>query len=204
MKRYTWIDGYVGKYTIAVDGTVRSVERVLECGDKLTGRILKQEVIKNNHTNYRRVTLSDKGKTKRFAVHRLVAIAFIPNPKLKEMVNHIDNNGENNLLSNLEWATHSENMIHAQKQGRLKEAQDKGRDTQSLERRSVLLKKLDSIGIKPLNLEYDGKNRRTHVTFKCSVCGTITRKRSDSTSLTKIVCGRSCSNKKDSDDKSSI
>lgn len=46
-------------------------------------------------------------------VHRLIAITFLPNPDNKETVNHIDGDKKNNTKSNLEWATRSENMLHA-------------------------------------------------------------------------------------------
>jgi hypothetical protein len=112
---YMDIIGYKGLYKISNLGNVQSLAKA----DGRAGRILSQEVIKRNHTNYRRVTLSKDGKVKRFQVHRLVAHAFIPNPENKPQVNHIDNNGENNVYTNLEWCTGSENMIHSLKQGRL-------------------------------------------------------------------------------------
>lgn len=45
-------------------------------------------------------------------VHRLVAIAFIPNPESLPLVNHLDGNVQNNAVSNLEWADNSRNQLH--------------------------------------------------------------------------------------------
>jgi hypothetical protein len=120
-ERFKPIEGYEGRYFISVDGEVYSTPK-----DGKPAKLLKQEVLTRSSTNYRRVTLSKNGKVKRFQVHRLVANAFIPNPDNKPFVNHIDNNGENNTITNLEWCTHSENMLHAQVQGRLFESQSKG------------------------------------------------------------------------------
>lgn len=57
--------------------------------------------------------VSINGKSKK--VHRIVAETFIENPLNKPFVNHIDNNGLNNKLDNLEWVTTSENQIHYRK-----------------------------------------------------------------------------------------
>lgn len=51
------------------------------------------------------------------AVHRLVALAFLPNPDSLPVVNHKDGNKHNNAVTNLEWATHSANSKHAHDTG---------------------------------------------------------------------------------------
>jgi len=54
------------------------------------------------------------------SIHRLVAQSFIPKPENKPQVNHIDFDGLNNNLSNLEWVTGSENTLHSYNAGRIK------------------------------------------------------------------------------------
>ena len=62
---------------------------------------------------YQFITYTVRGKQKHEYVHRIVAEAFISNPNKKGQVNHLDNNGHNNDVKNLEWVTGSENVIHA-------------------------------------------------------------------------------------------
>lgn len=59
------------------------------------------------------------------AVHRLVALAFIPQPEGCNVVNHLDSNRQNNNVENLEWTTVKGNTVHGYKYGRVKESQQK-------------------------------------------------------------------------------
>ena len=67
---------------------------------------------------YVKVILSKSQNKKHFRLHRLVAEAFIPNPTDKPVVNHKDKNTQNNKVTNLEWVTVSENVIHGYLTGR--------------------------------------------------------------------------------------
>jgi hypothetical protein len=93
------IDGY-DKYDVSNYGHVRN---------KTTGLILKPS---DNGNGYHQVILYKNGKRKNHSVHRLVLIAFVPNPDNKPMCDHIDRNRTNNCLYNLRWSTSSENNIN--------------------------------------------------------------------------------------------
>ena len=60
-------------------------------------------------------------------IHRLVALAFIPNPENKKFVNHIDTNRSNNHVNNLEWCTSKENNQHSMNLGHLCRDESNGR-----------------------------------------------------------------------------
>lgn len=106
-----WKDvvGYEGLYQVSNLGRIKSF--VKHTGN---GNILKNF---KNTDGYDLVIITNGIKRSTKTVHRLMAIAFIPNPENKPQVNHIDANKKNNNLSNLEWVTRSENTLHAYKVG---------------------------------------------------------------------------------------
>jgi hypothetical protein len=123
MKQIVWkkIKAYDG-YQVSNTGEVRSIDRFIiqRMRPAFQGtfkRFCKGTIVKPvfSERGYARVMLT---KGKRELVHRLVAKEFIPNPHNKPHVNHLDNNPSNNLVSNLEWVTQSENVLYCYSQGR--------------------------------------------------------------------------------------
>ncbi len=81
-----------------------------------SGAMLKPFARDKRKRPYMCVDLWIGGKKKTAYVHRMVAVAFIPNPEFKPQVNHIDGNKRNNCVSNLEWVTNKENSDHYRKE----------------------------------------------------------------------------------------
>lgn len=105
----TWkrviIDDFETSYTINSHGEVRHI---------FTNKV---KSFHKNQSGYLMVNIYYNHKWHLVGVHRLVALTFIPNPYNKLEVNHIDGNKLNNDVTNLEWVTHQENVIHAVKTG---------------------------------------------------------------------------------------
>ena len=101
--------GFENVYMVSNYGNVKGVIR-----SGSTGNILKPST---NGSGYLSVGLYNHPYHRTCTVHRLVAMAFIPNPENKRTVNHIDGNKRNNRADNLEWATHGENHRHAYRTG---------------------------------------------------------------------------------------
>lgn len=88
------IDGYDGNYWIDTSGNVFSVKR-----NKYKKTVKKDD-------GYIRVGLNKNGKEKKYYIHRLVALTYIPNPNNLPCVNHKNCIRDDNRVENLEWCSH--------------------------------------------------------------------------------------------------
>ena len=115
-----WRDivGYEGYYMVSSLGRVASVFTEIYYKNRGKPRRVERQIKQpvkakfGKDIYYNSVILYKNGEKKSMRVHRLVAIAFIPNPYRFNEVDHIDRNGLNNHIENLRWCTHSMNMLN--------------------------------------------------------------------------------------------
>lgn len=104
MEEWRAIKGYEGLYEVSNTGKVRSLERATT-----KGKILKPQIDKDG---YLKCCLCKNNKKRTALIHRLVAIAFIDNPKNYPLINHKDECKNNNHIENLEWCSHQYNSTY--------------------------------------------------------------------------------------------
>jgi hypothetical protein len=100
------IEGFSCNYQISNLGRVK---RVKETKDGIKEYLLTP----NSSNRYINIGLFKDSKQKNCKLHRLIAIAFIPNPSNKPQVNHINGDKYDNRIENLEWCTCKENVRHS-------------------------------------------------------------------------------------------
>jgi hypothetical protein len=111
-----WKDvvGFEGHYKVSNKGRIKSLKYGKETIRKLT----------KDSYGYLILVLTKNGERKHCKVHRLVAKAFLPNPKNLKTVNHKDFNKANNCVENLEWMTFVENIKHGVRNGKVTNGSD--------------------------------------------------------------------------------
>ena len=120
MEIWKEIKGYEGYYQISNLGNVRSLNRIVNGGNnqKTQRKKGKNMTLIRTDDGYLKVRLSKEGVRKEYSVHRLVALVFSGENYFEGAeVNHINCIRDDNRPENLEWVTHSENIIYSYKVG---------------------------------------------------------------------------------------
>lgn len=139
------IKGYEGLYQISNKGKVKCLPKNVVCTPKGHVRHYPERIATQyTRGGYKYVELSKGGEAKKYSVHRLVAIAFVPSSKSKTQVNHIDGIKDNNKSDNLEWVTPQENIKHAY-ENRLRPKFHKGRRVIQMDLNGNKIKEFKSI-----------------------------------------------------------
>lgn len=99
------IEGYEGVYMVSNCGRIKNCNR---------NKLLNPWA---NDQGYKKVELTRGSIKVIYSVHRLVAIAFLPNPDDLATVDHIDTDKANNFVSNLRWCTQADNARWANAKG---------------------------------------------------------------------------------------
>jgi len=101
-------------YEVSSFGRIRKL-------NKWPKRFGEYRYLKPNPSKYLTVRIDKKT----YNLHRLIAIAFIPNPNEYKCVMHLDNDTYNNNINNLEWGSHSMNMNQCVAENRWKNQHSK-------------------------------------------------------------------------------
>lgn len=116
---------YEGLYQVSNLGRIKSLNRKVTQynGYNYSERFYKGKILKYcvKPNGYAQVGLGKNGKIKWFAVHRLVAQAFIDNLNNEKYINHKDENKLNNKVENLEWCSCSYNINYGTRNDKVRE-----------------------------------------------------------------------------------
>lgn len=155
MEKWKKIKDYEN-YEISNYGKVKSIERITSDGRKIKEKFLNPYTDWNG---YLKVRLYNCDGSKKFFVHRLVAMAFIPNLNNYNQINHKDENKKNNFAKNLEWCDSKYNMNYDNTQ--LKKAQPLMKPVIQLTKNNVIIKEWNSIKEASLNTLINSSNITT-------------------------------------------
>ena len=93
--------------------TISSFGNVFELVKK---RFLIPSIQNDKGKHYYYINLRNEDGRKKYYIHRLIALSFIPNPNNENCIDHINGNGLDNSIDNLRWVSHQQNMLNRKKQ----------------------------------------------------------------------------------------
>lgn len=120
------VSGYEGLYQVSNLGRIKSLDRIVPWKNgkphHLHGKIISQ---RDNGNGYVQATLWKQNRQFITYVHRLVALAFLPNQNGLPEVNHKDENPLNNQSDNLEWCEHKYNIKYGTRTAKVTKKRNK-------------------------------------------------------------------------------
>ena len=159
------ISGYEGLYEVSNLGRVKSLPRGKQWPYRRTHNNIRSFKYINRYPS---VNLSKKGMAKFHFVHRLVAMAFIPNPNNYPFVNHEDESRNNNRVENLEWCTHKYNVNYGTARQRMLESKAKNPNIRAIQKH---VGELNSKAVRQLSPKGDFIAEYKSMTEACEATG---------------------------------
>lgn len=110
-----WLDipGYENIYQASNCGRIKSLQRMVN--NNGGARFINERIMRPclDYHGYYRLELSNLGIRRKYFVHQLIAVTFLPNPNNYKIINHKDGKKINNKPNNIEWCDYSHNEKHS-------------------------------------------------------------------------------------------